>query len=197
MVRTYVYETVIAQDARCCAVTQEGRYCRRQPDRPEGDCWSLGLPSFVQFCSLHLSGYIEVRNSWLEEQNAALVNLRIARQLKAADAHAKASTVYYVQRIDDLVKIGYTGRDLRYRLSNLRGDHGPLKVLATHKGGRAAEKAQHARFAALRVFGEWFRPEPALLAHIAHINSRRVSGGMPEGGTWPISADSSSISTDP
>jgi len=106
-----------------------------------------------------------------------------AAKAKADKLRARAATVYYVRRGDGLVKIGYTGRDLRARLSQLRAEHGSLEVLATHRGGYVAEQANHRRFAALRVTGEWFRPEPALLAHIEHINSRRTGGAMPEGGT--------------
>lgn len=116
-------------------------------------------------------------------QQDSLSDLRIARVRAERDARARKATVYYVRRTDGLIKIGYTGRELRVRLYGLRREHGPLEVLTTHSGGYDAEQANHRRFAALRVTGEWFRPEPELLAHIARINARHASDSMPEGGT--------------
>jgi hypothetical protein len=160
---------VIAQDARCCAVTEEGRYCRREP-ASERTNDALGLPPFVQLCPLHATKAAKFQRYHEDKRETELAVARYQAMVR----QAREATVYYVQRSDGLVKIGYTGRLLQYRLSALRREHGPLEVLATHKGGRDAERAQHAHFHHLRVVGEWFRPEPELLAHVQRINSRRV-----------------------
>jgi hypothetical protein len=181
LARWLTYKTDLIETPRCCALTQEGHHCRRQPKESEG--WAGGLPPFLRLCNLHSNRYFQWRNEWESEQRQRLSQLATARRLKEEKVKARRATVYYVRRADGLIKIGYTGRDLRYRLSNLRQEHGPLEVLATHEGGYVAEQANHRCFAALRVTGEWFRPEPALLAHIDRINSRRASGAMPQGGT--------------
>lgn len=159
---------VIAQDARCCAVTQEDRYCRREPlTKPPEE---LGLPWFIQLCTYHAARMTEIK--MLQEQRRA--EHRYKEQLR----RAREATVYYVQRGDGLIKIGFSSVP-RQRVANLRREHGPLELLATHKGGRDAEQVQHRRFDRLRVTGEWFRPEPELLAHVERINARRVQ--RPEG----------------
>lgn len=164
--RTAIYggsRVVIAQEARCCAVTQEDRYCRRKPlsKTPK----ELGLPWFIQLCTYHAAKMTEVK--LLQEQRRA--KHRYEQQLR----RAREATVYYVQRTDGLIKIGFSSVP-RQRIVNLRREHGPLEVLATHKGGRDAEQVQHRRFDHLRVTGEWFRPEPDLLAHIGRISDRRA-----------------------
>lgn len=162
---------VIAQDARCCAVTQEDRYCRREPlsKTPE----HLGLPEFIQLCAFHANRAVDFHH-YRERREA---DRKAKERYEEQQRRAREATVYYVQRADGLIKVGFTGRPLQYRLSQLRTEHGPLEVLATHKGGRDAERIQHRRFDHLRVTGEWFQPEPELLAHIDRINQRRTKGG--------------------
>lgn len=162
---------VIAQDARCCAVTQEDRYCRREPlpETPE----HLGLPEFIQLCAHHAKRAVDFHLYWERREADRQAKERYEEQLR----RARGATVYYVQRASDsLIKIGFSSVP-RDRLVTLRREHGPLELLATHKGGRDAERIQHRRFDHLRVTGEWFRPEPDLLAHIERINQRRAKGG--------------------
>lgn len=161
---------VIAQDARCCAVTQEDRYCRREP-LPETPDY-LGLPEFIQLCALHAKRAVEVH--YYRERREA--DRQAKERYEESQRRAREATVYYVQRADGLIKIGFSAVP-QARIVTLRREHGPLKVLATHKGGRDAERVQHRRFDHLRVTGEWFRPEPELLAHIERINQRRAEGG--------------------
>lgn len=87
-------------------------------------------------------------------------------------------SVYYVQRTDGLIKIGYTSQ-LRNRMSALRAEFGPLTQLAVHAGGYKAEQSMHRKFAAHRVRGEWFRPSADLLAHIARIIESQQSRTTP------------------
>lgn len=76
-------------------------------------------------------------------------------------------TVYFF-RMGDLVKIGYT-TDLPRRRRALVPD----EVLATTPGTMGDEKALHHRFGHAWSHGEYFRPEPELLAHIETL--RRVA----------------------
>lgn len=162
---------VIAQDARCCAVTQEDRYCRREPLPETPD--ELGLPEFIQLCPLHTKRAAEVHH-YRERRDA---DRRAKERDEEQQRRAREATVYYLQRASDsLIKIGFSTVP-RVRIVNLRREHGPSEVLATHKGGRDAERVQHRRFDHLRVTGEWFRPEPELLAHIGRIKARRAKSG--------------------
>lgn len=158
---------VIAQDARCCAVTQEERYCRRAPLPETPEC--LDLPEFIQLCAFHAQKAVDV-HLYRERREA---DQQARERYEEQQRRAREATVYYVQRASDsLIKIGFSTVP-RERLGTLRREHGPLDLLATHKGGRDAERIQHRRFDHLRVTGEWFRPEPELLDHIERINARR------------------------
>lgn len=75
------------------------------------------------------------------------------------------SLVYYVQ-FGNRIKIGTT-TDLKNRLSCLPHD----RLLAVENGDYEVEHARHLQFAADRITkkGEWFRPSPELLSHIASL----------------------------
>lgn len=67
----------------------------------------------------------------------------------------KADTVYVI-RCGYRVKIGFT-TNIAQRLRSLKtGNHRPMELLASWPAPPADEKALHARFAGLRVSGEWF-----------------------------------------
>lgn len=68
-------------------------------------------------------------------------------------------SVYFARR-GKLIKIGWS-RNVRYRVSELKA-----KLIGTVPGDRAEEKALHARFAHLRVRGEWFKKDEELLNYI-------------------------------
>ncbi|MBI1920183.1 MAG: GIY-YIG nuclease family protein [Geobacter sp.] len=71
------------------------------------------------------------------------------------------------------IKIGYTAGKIEDRLSALQTAHPyKLEVLVTARGNRAYEKALHARFAKLRLEGEWFEPHPDLVAFISVLPNR-------------------------
>lgn len=71
------------------------------------------------------------------------------------------------------IKIGFTAGKIEDRLSALQTAHPyKLQVLATSRGNREYEKALHARFARLRLEGEWFEPHPDLLAFISILPTR-------------------------
>ncbi len=70
-------------------------------------------------------------------------------------------SVYFAQReADGLIKIGWS-RSVKLRMSAIRA-----KVIGAVPGERAEEKVVHAKFAHLRVKGEWFRPGEELLEYI-------------------------------
>ena len=93
------------------------------------------------------------------------------READLADANAR-SVVYYLQRADELIKIGYSSR-FRERFATLQREHGPLALLVKHGGNRDAEQAMHRRFADDRVEGEWFLPSDDLWAHINDVRARQ------------------------
>jgi hypothetical protein len=71
--------------------------------------------------------------------------------------------IYFISD-GDRVKIGYTARNPHRRLKQLQtGSSRRLYLLAAMPGTMADERALHERFASLRVSGEWFAIEPALL----------------------------------
>jgi hypothetical protein len=73
--------------------------------------------------------------------------------------------VYLAQDARGLIKIGTT----RYRDKRVRAVKAEL--LAWLPGDVRTEAALHQVFAHLRVTGEWFRPEPDLLAFIDRVRS--------------------------
>jgi hypothetical protein len=86
----------------------------------------------------------------------------------------KEGKIYFVQRPDGLVKIGYTA-DLSRRLRALAKGHSPLQVLRTINGDRKRERRLHAQFASLNQFGEWFRPDDPFLAVVARLPDGEAS----------------------
>jgi hypothetical protein len=74
--------------------------------------------------------------------------------------------IYFIQ--DEtvcLIKIGYTSDDAANRLKFLQtGSPVGLRLLATIPGELSDERQLHARFAAHRERGEWFRPVPELVS---------------------------------
>lgn len=102
----------------------------------------------------------------------AAYHAEVARERLLAEQKAleDVSIVYYLQRQSDgLIKIGTTTSPWQ-RFASLRAQHGPLRLLATHGGTRRHESDMHVRFRKLLAEGrEWFRPERALLAHVARV----------------------------
>jgi hypothetical protein len=75
--------------------------------------------------------------------------------------------IYFVESSEGLrIKIGTTIR-LSQRIKQLRSQFGEgLKVVAVTEGGFVEEARLHARFADLRIEGEWFAAHPAILGFI-------------------------------
>ena len=75
--------------------------------------------------------------------------------------------IYFVQAgSGGPIKIGKTANFFD-RFTTLQvGNHESLVVLRLVRGARTEERSFHTRFAAQRIRGEWFRPEPALLIEV-------------------------------
>lgn len=65
------------------------------------------------------------------------------------------------------IKIGFTKNPIRRFASIQVHNHVSLALLAVLDGDRSLEKSLHAKFAGLRLRGEWFEPGLDLLAFIA------------------------------
>ncbi len=97
------------------------------------------------------------------------------------------SIVYFVQSTgpSGVIKIGTTGR-WHHRFTQLQHDHPvPLKVLGTMPGDRLTEEGIHLLFEHVRANGEWFLPDPVLLAYIEeqcskHKASNGAGASVPE-----------------
>lgn len=155
-------------NGRCMAVREStGRRCSRDVRAALG-----GLP----LCWQH---FHVAEREVLEE-----LEVRAERRATAPPAAPSptAGFVYYAERCG-FVKIGKAVNvQSRLRSIALGGivmppgvQPGPVTLLATHAGGLIAERANHERFHADRVAGEWFRLTPALQAHIDLINARRAA----------------------
>lgn len=123
----------------------------------------------VVLCPGHLAENVRDK---VREVLTAEAESRAQERRKREDELEDQAVVYYLQRPDGLIKIGFSGVYER-RFRDLNRDHGPLTELATHAGGRQAEGAIHRQFHADRVVGEWFRPSAALLSHVARVKHRR------------------------
>lgn len=77
--------------------------------------------------------------------------------------------VYFIQaKSGGLIKIGISDKP-ETRLRSLQsGSPVPLRIVAIIPGGgRMTEASLHERFAASRMHGEWFAPDPDVLAYMA------------------------------
>lgn len=92
---------------------------------------------------------------------------------RRAEARKQPGTIYYV-RVDDKIKIGWTGGHLWDRLKAYPPH---MKLIADHPGTRADERDLHRSFAPSRASGrEWYYATPEVLAHIERIlRDRRVT----------------------
>lgn len=83
------------------------------------------------------------------------------------------SSVYFIRQGDDgPIKIGFTASNPEKRKQQLQTSIADtLHTLLVLPGTRATESHYHARFADLRLRGEWFRPDPVLLDFIQQARS--------------------------
>src|SRR5437870_9693399 len=85
-----------------------------------------------------------------------------------AAARSKIDYVYFIQsEATRAIKIGTSARP-DARLSDLQvANSDKLTLLGTTTAH--SERALHAKFASIRIHGEWFKPEPALISFLREI----------------------------
>lgn len=146
--------------ATCIGLSEADRRCGFLPVR-EATQFGLSL------CRQHFEGYLDVLEKIRIAENQEILTpepLLEPLDWQARRAMYETQSVVYYVRIRDTIKIGYTV-NMKARFSNLLID----EVLATEPGGEELERVRHRQFAALRIRGERFRPEPELMSHIAMI----------------------------
>lgn len=119
--------------------------------------------SEVPLCKRHFGLLLQdLRWAFSLEQTA-----KLSLQRKRADRRSEAErSVYYMERWDGMVKIGFSG-NVEARKATLEEEFGPLDLLATEVGGRIKERQRHEEFAHLRQGrSEWFAVDDDLRAHI-------------------------------
>lgn len=141
-----------------------GSICGDPGSRKVGDVW---------LCDHHFERALDWRWEDFLRERAADIESGWSFEARQWDADAAEVVYYLLRESDGLIKIGTSGV-FRTRLSALRCEHGPLRILATHRGDRAGEQNMHARFKDLRVDGEWFRPDRALVTWILEIRKRQA-----------------------
>lgn len=134
---------------------------------------------FDQMVSRPLSGATHIDLEQLVEKDgiSELDAEKLVETLKLWGVMPIASDegcVYFIRsEKTHAIKIGFTAGKIEDRLSALQTAHPyKLQVLAPSCGNREHEKALHARFASLRLEGEWFEPHPDLLAFISVLPGR-------------------------
>jgi hypothetical protein len=96
------------------------------------------------------------------------------------------SWVYFLERSDGMVKIGYTSQPGE-RLHTLEAEHGPLLLRAVMPGARPEERSVHERFAPMRDGAtEWFVPGLALHEF---IEATATQHGRISKADWAMLAD--------
>ncbi|WP_043674642.1 GIY-YIG nuclease family protein [Clavibacter michiganensis] len=128
------------------------------------------LPSPCPACGSRLG--VRYPSGWL----CAVCEWRHGDHPDGELAPPRVDVVYYI-RFGDRMKIG-TSANPRQRLGALRHD----ELLAFERGGRAVERARHARFARQRYDRtEWFALDAELRAHVAAL-----AAGQPD--PWELLA---------
>lgn len=120
-------------------------------------------------CAVCLAaGCLEARR----QVHAAIVggDAELGRSRRARAAHLAKPSVYFV-RCGDRIKIGYSENVTKRMASLASAFASPLTLLATMPGPPSLERELHAKFAAHRVRGEWFRRAPDLDAFIVELNA--------------------------
>jgi hypothetical protein len=83
--------------------------------------------------------------------------------------------VYFLRVGEGPIKIG-TSANIPQRYRSIQANCPfSLRVVALMGGGRDVEAQMHRRFAQFRMHGEWFMPEPELLAHVEALNGGPAS----------------------
>jgi hypothetical protein len=132
----------------------------------EPDCEDQADPDYpVPLCSRHV--FLVVKRylkqlATIQQDNPVLYEaIRAGRTEPEPKRRRKPRHVVYFLRFGDRVKIGTSG-NLIERLREVPHD----EVIGTIPGNATVEREWHARWADLRIKGEWFHATPELLATI-------------------------------
>jgi hypothetical protein len=132
------------------------------------DCDLKPEPEYpIPICGHHVVAVIRRYQQQLDTMQRLhpdLAERLIAQQ--EAEAHKprrQPRHVVYFIRFGDRVKIGTSG-DVKRRLQGLPLD----EVIGTIPGDATLEREWHARWASIRITGEWFHATDELLAAIGH-----------------------------
>lgn len=79
-----------------------------------------------------------------------------------------AGKVYFIQRSDGLIKVGFSS-SFSQRFAQLAKSHPGLALLKLIKGDGRREKMIHHQLRKHHEFGEWFRPEREVFDFIASV----------------------------
>ena len=112
---------------------------------------------------------------WAAQRQLDRLEQAMEDRREIEESEMRDAIVYYLQRADGLVKIGFSRR-WTTRLATLTNEHGSLVLLAAHTGGRPAERHWHHHFRKDRVEGEWFRLSSDLAAHVEAVG---IPVGLP------------------
>ena len=116
-----------------------------------------------------------------EAYRLARDGVRCRRPVTATYRSSSNRTRVYFIKCGAFVKIG-RGKNPQARLDDLQiGNPEPLKIVFTIPGSALVEKAFHARFAAYRTTGEWFRVTGDLAAFMRkRLRERMPADWQPE-----------------
>lgn len=158
--------------SECGARWTTGEACGRTATETVGD---------VDLCPHHFKRALD----WFYRRRIETPE-RVQREIEAAQLRAAhrarleaeaRSIVYAIHRpADSLIKIGTT-TGYRKRMTDLRREHGELRLFLAMPGGYKEETEIHGKFTELWVEGEWFRPERPLLWWILRM---RRANSYPE-----------------
>lgn len=159
---------------------RECRHCRtRFPYTPELIYSKCGKPlhRFCEKCRTQPVFRVVQRTTpaWKQPKNTTPV----------VGANGLSRKVYFIQVGENgPIKIGITF-SVRKRLSNLQTSvHEKLRCLAWCPGGEHTEEMLHERFWHLRISGEWFKPDQAILAIIEGLRRIRMERPLTHKDLW-------------
>jgi len=87
-------------------------------------------------------------------------------------------SIYFVQRADGLIKVGFSD-DFENRFDRLSKSHPGLKVIRVIEGDRRREKSFHHALRSHHEYGEWFRPEPEVFDFIENVEDGNSADVQP------------------
>ena len=160
---------------RCAAWTGETR-CNHEAV----DASSYMLPEFLNLCIFHLQEIDDFIGLKCEQKrieaarqtansSGKIHRVPVPKRKGQKGDFERAAFVYFMQRADGRIKIGYSTNVSRRR-KNIESAAGPVSLLAVVPGGPLEESALHMKFHGFRVHGEWFDPDETLLAYISELN---------------------------